>query len=107
MNTAAGGPVIDLGGGWREPLPEPGGPRRRLRVVALVLAAALPLALGGAAAPEMRLIELARVPVADALHTDMVFAGDVVLLRGQGGSRRTSWPTARPGGAWSCRTGPS
>lgn len=101
MNRAAEGPdsVIELGGGWREPLPEPGGPRRRLRAAALVLVAALPLALGGAAPLQVRFVELARVPVADPGATDPVFAGGAVLLRGQG--RLTAYELADGTARWS------
>ncbi|MEU8002854.1 PQQ-binding-like beta-propeller repeat protein [Catellatospora sp. NPDC049111] len=101
MNTVSQGPeaVIDLGGGWREPLPEPGATGRRLRAAALALAAVLPLALGGAAPPTVGLVEVARVSVADARATDLVFAGGAVLLRGQG--RLTAYELADGAPRWS------
>ncbi|WP_155372243.1 outer membrane protein assembly factor BamB family protein [Catellatospora vulcania] len=87
MNIATGGQdaaMIELGGGWRDPLPEPGRPRRFPRVAAPVLVAVLLLALGGAAPVPVRLVELTRVPVADTERADLSFVGDAVLLRGQG-----------------------
>lgn len=80
----SGAAVIDLGGGWRETLPEPGEPRRGLRAAATVLAAGLLLALGGAAPVPVRLVEIARVPVTVARDTAPVFFGGAVLLRAQG-----------------------
>ncbi|GAA1385403.1 PQQ-binding-like beta-propeller repeat protein [Catellatospora chokoriensis] len=103
MNVVAGEPdgaaVIELGGGWREPLPEPGEPRRVVRVAALVSGVALLLALGGAAMPRSGLIELVRVPVADARASGPVFAGDVFLLRGQG--RLTAYEPGDGAPRWS------
>lgn len=103
MNVTAGGPdgatMIELGSGWRESLPEPGGSRRGLRAAAVLLGVALLVALGGAAAPRAGLVELARVPVAEARAGSLLFAGDVVLLRGQG--RLTAYELGDGSPRWS------
>ncbi|WP_144118831.1 PQQ-binding-like beta-propeller repeat protein [Catellatospora sichuanensis] len=103
MNIAVGRPdgaeVIELGGGWRDALPEPGEPRRGLRAAATALGVALLLSFGGAAPLPVNLVELARIPVADARATDPVFARDVVLLRGQG--RLTAYELSDGSPRWS------
>lgn len=80
--TVTGEPVvIDLGTGWREPLPEDLRPRRPVRLTALGLALALAVVLGGAA-PYPGPRELGRIALTTTTDAFQIIGDQLVVQDG-------------------------
>ncbi|BCJ72999.1 hypothetical protein CS0771_25430 [Catellatospora sp. IY07-71] len=80
--SAAEPVVIELGTGWREPLPEPEPRRQRpVRLAVLGLAAALSAALGGAA-PDTVPRELGRIALTTTTDSFQILGGQLVVQDG-------------------------